>query len=371
MKKKKMILAVLLLAISGVFLAPLSAGACVGPDGKPVVGVDGSEANSVEGCIREIETEDHFGVEEDFLDFGRISEIDRSYTKTITIRNYTGGDVIIDVEAAQNGDFALADWIAFVGGATHFTVHDGSTYLLGVRAYVPSEATAGSQYATIKITDANGYELEVLTKIDVATEGFAYNSEVTGSWVNPVNLSDKNVAGAKVKNTGKAGFAASYEVKKKNFFGGMDWDVLTEDKREVKPGSEVEFKDESQIGFGVYNVEQRVTFVNADGRIIESKISRIVINIPIWLLAVIGGVIVLIIILVIVIKKHKKHNKKDEDDEEEEDDNEDEAPKAKKVEKKAEKAEKVEADDDGDDEIEAIAEKLEEDGEKITVHIRD
>ena len=368
MKKKKMILAALLLAFSAMVFAPLSASACIGPDGKPVVGIDGAEANSVEGCVREIETEDHFGIEEDFLDFGRVSELDRSYTKTITIRNYTGSDVIIDVEAAKDGDFALADWLAFIGGATHFTVHDGSTYSLGVRAYVPSEAAAGSQYATIKIADANGYELEVSAKIDIATDGFAYNSEVTGSWVNPVNLSDKNVAGAKVKNTGKAGFAATYEVKKKNFFGGMDWDVLTEDQQEVKPGSEVEFTDESQIGFGVYNVEQRVTFVNADGRIIESKIARIVINVPIWLLAVIGGVIVLIIVLVIVIKKHKKHSKKDEDDEEEKDDNEDEAPKAKKVEKKAPK---VEADDEGDDEIEAIAEKLEENGEKITVHIRD
>ena len=97
-----------------------------------------------------------------------------------------------------------------------------------------------------------------------------------------------------------------------------------------------------------------MTFVNADGRIIESKITRIVINMPIWLLFAIGGVIILIVVLVIVIKKYKKNKNRKKDDDEEE-----------------KPAEKKEADDEGDDEIAEIAEKLEEGGEKITVHIRD
>lgn len=351
MKKIIASLAAVLLAVS--LAAPVNA--CVDANGNPVKGVDGSEANSTEGCIRpEIETEDHFRVEEDTIDFGRVTELDRSYTKTITIINYTGADVIIDVEAEKEGDSAMVDWVAFVGGATHFTVNDGATRSLGVRAYVPSDVTAGSQYTKIKISDANGYEVEVLAKLDIANDGFKYNSEVTDSWVNPINLGEKNVAGAKVKNTGNAGFAATYEIKKKNFFGGMDWDVLSTDEQEVKPGSEVEFKDESQLGYGVFNVEQRVTFVNSDGRIIESKITRIVINMPIWLLFAIGGVIILIVVLVIVIKKCKKNKNRKKDDDEEE-----------------KPAEKKEADDEGDDEIAEIAEKLEEDGEKITVHIRD
>ena len=363
---KKITASIASLAIAFLIAVPVNA--CIGADGKPVEGMDGAETN----CIRpEIETQEHFSVDASELDYGRASELDRSYTKTLTVTNNTGNDVIIDVVAEKNGEFVLADWIAFVGGSTHFTIHDGGSNSIGVRVYVPSDASAGSQYATIKVSDANGYEYEVLAKIDIAVDGFNYNSEVTGSWVNPVNLSDKNIAGAKVKNTGNAGFAATYEVKKKNFFGGMDWDVLAEDKQEVKPGSEVEFKDESEIGFGVYNVEQRVTFVNAEGRIIESKISRIVINVPIWLLAVIGGVIVLLIVVVVIVKKHKKHNKKDEDEDDEEEEEKKEQPKKKETKKPVSKAEDFVADDEDDDEITKIAEKLEEGGEKITVHFKD
>ncbi|MBR5419378.1 hypothetical protein IK110_03980 [Candidatus Saccharibacteria bacterium] len=365
---KKITASIASLAIA--FLIAVPASACIGSDGQTTKGTDGAETN----CIRpEIETQEHFSVDENELDYGRASELDRSYTKTLTVTNNTGKDVIIDMTAEKNGKFALADWVAFVGGSTHFTIHDGASNSIGVRVYVPSDATAGSQYATIKISDANGYEYEVLAKIDIAVDGFSYNSEVTSSWVNPVNLSDKNVAGAKVKNTGNAGFAATYEVKKKNFFGGMDWDVLADDKQEVKPGSEVEFKDESEIGFGVYNVEQRVTFVNAEGRIIESKITRIVINVPIWLLAVIGGIIVLLIIVIVIVKKHKKHNKKGEDESDEEEEKEEKKGQSKKKEEKkpVSKAEDFIADDEDDDEITKIAEKLEEGGEKITVHFRD
>ena len=355
---KKITASIASLAIAFLVAVPVSA--CMGADGKPVEGTNGATDN----CVRpEVETEDHFSVDVDELDFGRITELERSYTKTIEITNNTGGDVIIDVTAEQEANFALSDWIAFVGGATHFTVRNGASNTVAVRAYVPADANAGSQYAKIKVSDVSGYERELLAKIDIAADGFSYNSEVTGNWVNPVNLSDKNVASAKVKNTGNAGFAATYEVKKKNFFGGMDWDILTQEEQEVKPGSEIEFKNETEIGYGVYTVEQRVTSVNADGRIIESKISRIVINMPIWFLIAVGGVVLLIIVLVIVIKKHKKHSKKDDEDDEEEDE---------PVEKKSDKkAARKEVEDDGDDEIAEIAEKLEEDGEKITVHIRD
>lgn len=300
MKKKFAFLAAVLAAVF-VFAAPV--GACIDAEGNTVEGVDGAETN----CLKEkpTEKEDHFGLDAENLDFGRVTELERSYTRSIGIINKTGGDVIVDVSVEKDGEYALSDWVAFVGGATHFTVSDGETGTVGVRVYVPESAAVGSNYAYIKVADANGYEQKLPIQIDIATDGFKYDSEVTNSWVNPVNLSDKNMAGAKVKNSGNAGFAASYQVKAKSVFGAMDWDILSEEEKVVKPGAEVEFMNESQLGYGIYNVEQRVTFVNAEGRLVESKIARIVINMPIWLLAVIGGVVLVVIVIVIIVKKKR------------------------------------------------------------------
>ena len=280
-----------------------SANACIGADGKPVKGVNGVETNCLDG-------KDHFAVEANTLDFGRVTELDRSYTKQIVVVNDTDNDVIIDATVEKyteaNADSQeLADWIAFVGGVSHFSVAKGEKHSLSVRAVVPSDATSGSQYALVKLTDANGYAAEVVVKLDIAGNDLKYGSEVAGAWIDPVHLDENLSASATVKNTGTAGFTAQYQIKTKSFFGG-DWTVAQESSAEVLPGKEYNFKDNSKLGFGVFNVEQRVTFVNSEGRMVESLITRIVVNLPWWVLAIVGGAILLVIAIVIIRKKGSK-----------------------------------------------------------------
>jgi len=296
-------------------LAVGSAGACIGPDGKPVEGVDGAKANCVEEAAA-----DHFAVESSTLDFGRATELDRSYTKQIVINNKTNNDVIIDATVekyteASGESQELADWIVFVGGASHFSVAKGASYNLNVRAAVPSDAASGSQYALVKLADANGYTAEVVVRLDIAGDDLKYDSGVSGAWIDPVHLDEKLSANATVKNTGTAGFTAAYQIKSKGFFGG-DWQIVQETTAEVLPGKEYGFKDDSRLGFGIFNVEQRVSYVNSEGRMVESLITRVVFNLPWWTLAIAGGVILLIIVIVIIAKKKgKKHSDDDEPEE--------------------------------------------------------
>ena len=306
----KKLLCGLVIVFGLVAAAIVPVNACIGPDGKPVEGVDGAETNCAEGAAA-----DHFAVESSTLDFGRVTELGRSYTKQIVIDNGTNSDVIVDATVEKYTEAGgesqeLADWIAFVGGASHFSVAKGASYNLSVRAVVPSDATPGSQYALVKLTDTNSYTAEVVVRLDIAGDDLKYNSEVSGAWIDPVHLDENLSASATVKNTGTAGFTAAYQIKSKGFFGG-DWQVVQESTAEVLPGKEYSFKDTSKLGFGIYNVEQRVTYVNSEGRMVESLITRVVFNLPWWALAIAGGVILLVIIVLAIAKK-KGSKKSDE-----------------------------------------------------------
>lgn len=303
---KKIFAIVAAFAVAGLIAVPTNA--CVDENGNPIEGVD-----CVGSPERSEKVDDHFAVDASVLDYGRVTELDRSYTKQIVISNNTNNDIIVDAAVekyieADGKSQELADWIAFVGGVAHFSVAKGATYTLGVRAVVPGDAVSGSQYALIKLADTNGYVVELIARLDVAGDDLKYDSEVSNAWIDPVRL-DKNLnASATVKNTGSAGFTAAYQVKVKSFFGG-EWKIVQETKAEVLPNKEHAFKDNSGLGFGVYNVEQRVTYVNSEGRMVESLVTRIVVNLPWWSLAIAGGVILLIIVAVVIAKKKgKKHD---------------------------------------------------------------
>jgi hypothetical protein len=127
------------------------------------------------------------------------------------------------------------------------------------------------------------------------------------AWIDPIHVGENIVGRVTIKNTGTSGFESRYELKVKSVFGG-DWTTAKVDSGEVFPGKQIDFSTSEVIGFGIYSVEQRATFVNSEGRIVESLLTRTVINLPWWGLVAAGGVILLIIILVIVIKTKKKHS---------------------------------------------------------------
>ncbi len=327
------------------------------------------------------EIAEYFSVESNSIDFGRVSELDRSYTKQIEIKNNTQNDVVLDASVQKNESIPeenqkLSEWLAFVGGVTHFGIAAGQTRSLGVRAFVPADIKAGSQYADVVLDDANGHKETVTVKIDVVGDDLKYASEVIDAWIDPVRIDEQLNGRVSVKNTGTAGFTSTYQVKVKNFFGGDDWRIIKEEKREVYPGGQVDFSATDNLGFGVFSIEQRVTFVNSEGRMIESLLSRTAINLPWWSLAIAGGVLVLIILIIILARRRRKHKKNNADkmkradkkarkaaiekiekaeeeamanDEDEESEGEEES-KGAEVEEETEEA----------DEIEEIAEKLEE-----------
>ena len=263
-----------------------------------------------------VELDEYFSIESNILDFGRATELGRSYTKAITLKNNTSNDIIIDSSSSAYDQVAaenqkLAEWIAFVGGVTHFNVAAGSSREVNVRIQVPADATAGTQYANVEFVDANGHEETVLVKIDVAGDDLKYGSEVVDANIEPIRLDDILAGRVTVKNTGAAGFTSVYQIRAKNLFGGMDWEVKKQVEEEVFPGKQVEFTSNEQLGFGVYLIEQRVTFANDEGRMVESLLSRTVINLPWWSLAVAGGVIVLIILVIVMAKRRKRSKKND------------------------------------------------------------
>jgi hypothetical protein len=315
---------------------------------------------------------EHFTLESSSLDFGRATELGRSYTKEIAIKNATSNDVVIDASVRKNdkateASAKMADWVVFVGGINHFSVAAGGSRNLSVRVLVPEDAASGSQYTFIDLTDADGYTETVSAKIDIAGDNLKYNSSVDGAWIDPVRVDDILNGSVTVKNTGTAGFVSKYQIKAKNIFDGSDWVIIKEVSEDVYPGSEAKFTVSDKLGFGIYSIEQRVTSVNADGKEIESLVSRTVINLPWWALAIAGGVIVLLIIVIVCAKRRKKSKRNDEKIKRAEKkarkadiERIERAEKAAIVDKKEQDAKAKEAADEEKDEIEEIAEALDD-----------
>lgn len=352
--KKNILVGLALGALLNLGIISAGANACLGPDGKPIEGMDGDVTN----CVTAVEEApvDPFVVNTETIDFGYLSELGRSYTQTFTITNNLGGAVAVKVSPEKPEDEGLADanklgadWLVVVGGVKYFEIPENTTKTVGLRVVVPNDAKPGSQYVKLIVENTTTNEtLEIDVRMTVATEGLAFGGEVAKSEASPINIDEKLRAGMTVKNTGNAGFEAEYSVRAKSKFASNteDWkeNIYTK-KAEVYPGSEREFKVPSdeveKLGYGLFTVEQKVVYVNAKGEKIEEVSTRTVLNLPVWALIVAGVVIVLAIAIPLIVKavKKKKHgdDEEDYDDEEDEEDEEEKPRKAKKAAKKATK----------------------------------
>ena len=321
MKKYWLVGAVLCGLLTFSFLTP-SASACIGADGKPVEGTDGEATNCV-SAESEIPNPDSWSVNPSTLDFGMLSEVGRSYTASFTIKNSTERDMAYTVSAIKyDGDVAdenklASSWLAFVGGVTYYQVPTLSDKTVNVRVIVPADAKPGSQYAQIKVVDGEEKFQLIEVRMMIGGKDAKFGGKLSTSFISPLGVSDQVSAKAIVKNEGNAGFQATYKLRGKNAFGGMEWKQLVEETAEVAPGKEVEFSNSGEaLGFGVYNVEQEISYVNENGEMVSAVNSRTVINLPIWLIIVAGVVIVAIIVLIVFLAIRGK--KKEEEEEEEE-----------------------------------------------------
>lgn len=264
----------------------------------------------------------HIGLDTTELSYGRITEAGRSYTKSLVIENAASQKVTMRIEAVEyesdslsDEQKAVVDWIAFVGGKRKFDVNPGAKIQVGVRLMVPTNAKGGTYYARVKVSNGDDNDTQyVKIRADVVNEDYKYDGKVTSQNIGFFNFGEKIGASAKVKNSGTAGFSSHYIVQYKNAFGLDEWKQAAEEMRDVVPGAEESFtitdETRAKIGYGVYTVEQRISYIDAEGKQKESILSHAVVNLPWWGLAIVGGVVVLIIVMIIVAKIHHKKNKK-------------------------------------------------------------
>ena len=260
----------------------------------------------------------HIGLDTFELSYGQITETGRSYTKNITVENATSQKVTIRVEAVEyesdsldSTQKAIVDWVAFVGGKRKFDINPGGKIQIGVRLMIPADVKGGTYYARVKVSNGDDNDTQfVKVRADIASEDYKFDGKIATQNIGFFNLGDKIGASAKVKNDGTAGFSSHYAVQYKNAFGLDEWKQVAEETRDVVPGAEESFSitDETRakIGYGVFTVEQRISYIDAEGKQKESILSHAVVNLPWWAFAIVGGVILLIIAIVIVVKVRRK-----------------------------------------------------------------
>ena len=279
---------------------------------------------------------------EDMVDFGQLQEKGRTYTKDFLIKNTSSDEQIfrISILPLENNSLAndyktVNNWLTLVGGKNVFSIQPGEERTIMVRVTLPVDIKGGSYYCVLRLTQVNeqdadfdyanlenkhsGIDDVVNVRLDVVDGDFKYGGKLVTSGITPFGKKGNIRAAATVKNDGTAGFTSNYKLISVPFFGGSEV-VLNEDNKEVFAGTEARFetKDGSGDNYGIFRVTQEVSYINAEGRIITSKASRIVISLkPLWMI-IIGGVIVLIIALIIVLKViagKKKHYLVDDNDE--------------------------------------------------------
>lgn len=271
---------------------------------------------ATEGSVIEVETP--------IVDFGYAEELGTSYTKTFALKNTSEEKVVVKLTTEDYTKDIVAeskvakDWLSFVGGKNVYEIDAQASADVAIRFNVPTEAEKGrTQYVIIKatVTSEAGKDqsVETLAKITVTDEnlefGGASDNELTAfSLVNEIK------GAAIIKNSGKVGFVTTVTVRVSPAFGLENWEeVINEESVEVAPsqnGERIEFSKE--MSFGIYKVEQKISYVNSEGKIITATNVGRVILCPVWLLAVLGGVILLVVVVIVVIKL-KKRNKKEEE----------------------------------------------------------
>ncbi len=309
--------------------------------------------------VSAVEAEQVIEIKETMLDFGYASELGRSYTDSFTVENKSEEKIVVKITTEDYakeiaGESKVAkEWLSFVGGKNVYEIDPASSVDVLVRFNVPTDAEKGrTQYVNLKtvVTSEAGKDAtdEIVAKITTTDEQMVFGGSVDAK-VSPFVFKDEISGSAIVKNDGKVAFESTVSVRVSPAFGLENWtNVVEETKLDVAPGESnaaVEFTH--QMPYGVYKVEQKISYVNSEGKIITATSVSHVALCPIWLVAAVGGVIVLLIVLAIVIKIVRSKREEDASDSDSDSDA-DEKPKKKakkskktKKSKKAEESEKV------------------------------
>ena len=272
-------------------------------------------ATSEETPAEETKTEQNVNLEiATELDFGELSERGSSYTSSFKVINHGLEDVKIELGFEKSHHLHLADeyklgadWLAIVGGQTKQTIPANGEKDIRVRVTIPADAKAGTQYATIKIT-AGDLSYMVDTHMTILGDDVKASGELKQSKIAAFGFTKRINAEATVENTGNVGYKVKNVIQyKKGLSGAADWIVVVDEERQVVPNVSLTVNADTaeDVGYGIFTVEQKITYLNQDGEMVEETRHQAVINCPAWLFVAVIGVIVAVIVIAVILK-HKK-----------------------------------------------------------------
>ncbi len=272
----------------------------------------------------------------DMVDFGELAEGGRSYTQEFVLRNACDKELTVvtkaqtyDGSADINNDYKIADeWLTFVGGKTDYVVPAKGEATVKMRVFLPNSVKGASYYTAVGLSLKDSQDADdkkvVNVRMDVTSEGFSCGGTVTSNYAQALGFGGGVRAGVKLKNTGTGGFLSKYTLKRGALFGSSEYETLAEDAKEVPAGADVEFYggDYTSDQYGIYKVQQTVSYINSEGEEMESVLEQTVINVPLVSVFIAGGALLALLSLIIVVKIMKRRKVEEEEDSKEKSDNE-------------------------------------------------
>ena len=245
------------------------------------------------------------------------SENDFNYAITISpfyVKDDADYTAVFDVASDRT---MISDWITLVSPAEG-TIEPNSSDEIEFVINVPDDAPAGGQYAAITVSSASTNDQTegstgIREQLAIAHTIFA---EIAGNTIKQGEIKEAGVpsfifsgdlaASSKIKNTGNVHGKATYTLQVFPLFS--DEEVYT---NEEKPDEQVILPDRTLYNqtiwkntpsFGIYNVVYTVKFEGT-----ETKVTKMVIKCPIWMLfSVLFAIAAIIIYLVLKIKARRR-----------------------------------------------------------------
>lgn len=269
------------------------------------------------------------------LDFGELAEGGRSYTQSFLLHNECPSELTVvanvqtyDEEDEISNEYkAASEWLTFVSGKTDYVVPANSDTVVKLRVFLPNSVKGASYYAAVglKLKDSANSEdgAVVNVRMDVLSDGFVRSGNLVSNYAQALSFGGAVKSGVKLSNSGTAGYLSKYTLKRGSVFGSGDFETIAEDSKEVPAGKSVDFYggNYTENQYGVYKIQQTVSYINGDGAAMESTLEQTVINLPLAAVFIAGGSLVALISLIIVVKimKHRKAEEKEDNKEESED----------------------------------------------------
>ena len=297
---------------------------------------ENSESLIAPNLVSSLSLKDCISTDSDIVDFGELAEGGRSYTHEFSLKNACDKEMTVvakvqtfDGDAEISNDYKIADeWMTFVGGKTDYVVPAKGETAVKMRVFLPNSVKGASYYTAVGLSLKDSQSTDdkkvVNVRMDVTSEGFSRGGTVTSNYAQALGFGGGVRAGVKLKNTGTGGFVSKYTLKRAALFGSGDYETLAEDLKEVPAGADIEFYggDYTSDQYGVYKVQQTVSYINSEGEAMESVLEQTVINLPLVAVFIAGGALVALLSLIIVVKIMKRRKVEEKEDSKEDSDNE-------------------------------------------------